>query len=148
MQRGMRTELVVPDDVQSDFNPHSVEVERNNDPARAFSFQGTDEPFSNGNTAMFADGAETRGDAFSLAPDMIGVVPRLANRLGARRPELCAFVRNNVLWFLVSPDCLVENTLNLFGRRGFFEKSKTDASAGKMVYNDEYPPAERPFLNQ
>ena len=117
MQRGMRAKLVVPDDVQSDFKTHSAEVERNNDPARAFIFQGTNKPFGNGDTAVFADGAEARCDTFSSTPEVIGVIPRLANRPGARRPELRAFVGDEVFGFLISPDCLVENTLNLFGRR-------------------------------
>ena len=71
---------------------------------------------------------------------------RLLDGLAPRRPELRAFVGNEVLGLAVLPDRPVERFLEIDGTGWGFEEGESHALPGKMIHNQEDPPAERPTL--
>ena len=92
-----------------------------------------DEPFNEGDTAVLADGAETRSDVVAFAPAPVSL----------RGKELPAFVADQVrrLRFCVG-NRPSQDSPQVDGRGRRTEERKPEGPTGVMIQNNRQPPAE------
>ena len=112
-QRLMRSMLAIPLDIARELGAHGADAERNQYAAQTFVLERTNEPFDDGNTAMPADGAETRLDAVASAP------------VAVRLPKLGPLVQDGVLRSAAGVgDDLIQGTADLLGHGGLRKTSQ------------------------
>ena len=97
MELGNRPEMT------DQFSSHVFSPQWDDDSACALVFERADETFYNSDAAVFANGSKTRHDAFTLAPSLECVAPKLR-----------ALVADDVLGFGLCPQTAEEGA-NLDG---------------------------------